>query len=224
MLLYGRSTNKLTNFFFWRKKNFVRNIRKKCIYGSNQKQILRKSTDFIFNLPFNWDYVFLYTYTMDKNSIFIYNNTYFFYFVIPNPLRFSHIDRNTQSLTINTFFINSNFNLFCKTIGIIFKSLNRPFIFKLKFKGKGYYIYKNARKTITPQFGHSHRFYLYSYFVSVVFLSKTQVLLFGLVKNDLSTIGHSVRAMRSINIFTGRGVRFSRQVIYKKTGKVSSYR
>ena len=161
---------------------------------------------------------------MDKNSIFIYNNTYFFYFVIPNPLRFSHIDRNTQSLTINTFFINSNFNLFCKTIGIIFKSLNRPFIFKLKFKGKGYYIYKNARKTITPQFGHSHRFYLYSYFVSVVFLSKTQVLLFGLVKNDLSTIGHSVRAMRSINIFTGRGVRFSRQVIYKKTGKVSSYR
>ena len=27
--------------------------------------------------------------------------------------------------------------------------------------------------------------------------------------------------MRSINIFTGRGVRFSRQIIYKKTGKVS---
>jgi hypothetical protein len=30
--------------------------------------------------------------------------------------------------------------------------------------------------------------------------------------------------MRPINIFTGRGVRFSRQIIYKKVGKVSSYR
>jgi amino acid transporter len=27
-----------------------------------------------------------------------------------------------------------------------------------------------------------------------------------------------------INVFTGRGVRFARQVIYKKTGKVSTYR
>ena len=102
--------------------------------------------------------------------------------------------------------------------------MNRPFILKLKFKGKGYYIYKNTRQTITPQFGHSHRFYLYSYFISVVFLSKTQVLLFGLLKSDLSIIGHAIRSMRSINIFTGRGVRFSRQIIYRKTGKVSSYR
>jgi len=30
--------------------------------------------------------------------------------------------------------------------------------------------------------------------------------------------------MRPINIFTGRGVRFAKQIIYKKAGKVSSYR
>jgi hypothetical protein len=33
-----------------------------------------------------------------------------------------------------------------------------------------------------------------------------------------------IKSMRPINIFTGRGVRFSRQIIYKKVGKVSSYR
>jgi hypothetical protein len=29
---------------------------------------------------------------------------------------------------------------------------------------------------------------------------------------------------RPINIFTGKGIRFTKQIIYKKTGKVSSYR
>lgn len=224
MLLYGLKIHRLTNYSFWRKKNLVTKIKKKCIYGSSQRQILRKPTTFIFSLPLNWNYVFLYISNKNRHSLFIYNSTYFFYFAIPTLLKFVYIDNNSQVLVINTFFINSNFSLFCKVVTLVFKSLNRPFILKLKFKGKGYYIYKNARKTITPQFGHSHRFYLYSYFISVTFLSKTQVLLFGLVKNDLSIIGHSIRSMRSINIFTGRGVRFSRQIIYRKTGKVSSYR
>jgi hypothetical protein len=30
--------------------------------------------------------------------------------------------------------------------------------------------------------------------------------------------------MRRMNIFTGRGVRFAKQIVYKKTGKVSAYR
>ena len=95
---------------------------------------------------------------------------------------------------------------------------------KLKFKGKGYYIYKNSRNTITPQFGHSHRIYIYAYFLSVKFLTKTTVFLFGSSKKDILTISHSIKNAKFINIFTGRGVRFARQVIYKKTGKVSSYR
>ena len=95
---------------------------------------------------------------------------------------------------------------------------------KLKFKGKGYYIFKNQRNTITPQFGFSHRIYVYSYSAVVNFLTKTKVFLFGLSKQDLLTSAYSIKAMRPINIFTGRGVRFSKQLIYKKTGKVSSYR
>jgi hypothetical protein len=51
---------------------------------------------------------------------------------------------------------------------------------------------------------------------------------------DLDPTRHGHRATEDIagrhvegpsqNIFTGRGVRFARQIIYKKTGKVSSYR
>ena len=58
----------------------------------------------------------------------------------------------------------------------------------------------------------------------VKFLSKTTIFLFGLSKKDIFTVGHDFRAVRKINIFTGRGVRFSKQIIYKKVGKVSSYR
>ena len=55
-------------------------------------------------------------------------------------------------------------------------------------------------------------------------LSKTSIFLFGFVKSDLLKVGHGLKQMRPINIFTGRGVRFAKQVIYKKQGKVSSYR
>lgn len=99
-----------------------------------------------------------------------------------------------------------------------------PVFLKLKFKGKGYYIYKNRRNTITPQFGHSHRIYIYSYFTTVKFLSKTSVLLFGFSKSDLFSIGHQIKKARSINLFTGRGVRFNKQILYRKTGKISTHR
>ena len=69
-------------------------------------------------------------------------------------------------------------------------------ILKLKFKGKGYYIYKNVRNTIAPQFGYSHRLYIYSFFISVKFLSKTSVLLFGFAKNDLLTVGYQIKRAR----------------------------
>ena len=58
----------------------------------------------------------------------------------------------------------------------------------------------------------------------VKFLSKTKILLFGLVKQDILCAAYALKQKRSINIFTGRGVRFAKQIIYKKTGKVSSYR
>ena len=65
---------------------------------------------------------------------------------------------------------------------------------------------------------------MYSFFVRVKFLSKTSVILFGFIKEDLKNIGLKIKNMRPINIFTGRGVRFNKQIIYKKVGKVSSYR
>ena len=66
--------------------------------------------------------------------------------------------------------------------------------------------------------------YLYCFFINVKFLSKTSVLMFGINFNDILSSGYSFFNIKKINIFTSKGIRFSKQIIYKKTGKVSSYR
>jgi ribosomal protein L6P/L9E len=66
--------------------------------------------------------------------------------------------------------------------------------------------------------------YLYSFFVNVKFLTKTTILMFGINYNDILNKTYSLFNIKKINIFTGKGIRFSKQIIYKKTGKISSYR
>lgn len=85
-------------------------------------------------------------------------------------------------------------------------------------------MYKNKRNTIAPQFGFAHRVYVYSFLNTVKFLSKTKILLFGFSKIDVLQAGNNLCKVKPMNIFTGRGVRFARQVVYKKTGKVGAYR
>jgi len=55
-------------------------------------------------------------------------------------------------------------------------------------------------------------------------LSKTALLAFGFTQKNVVTQAKQFKDTRPINIFTNKGVRFTRQVIYRKVGKVGSYR
>jgi ribosomal protein L6P/L9E len=105
----------------------------------------------------------------------------------------------------------------------VFSSVSKLFFTKLKFKGKGYYIFKNYRNTVAFQFGYSHAARTSIFFVATRFPSKSVILLFGVDYFDTVRAGHLFMCFKRINIFTGRGMRFTRQVIYKKMGKISSY-
>lgn len=177
-----------------------------------------------FHLPKGWDFLLISSPSLNKRVFYTYSSSYFFRFSIPLFIKSLHYDPNTSLITFNSLFINNFFRIYWGNLLLIFSVLNRPFFKKIKFKGKGYYIYKNSRNTITPQFGYAHRIYIYSFFLNVKFLSKVSILVFGFSKNDIADIIHSIKSTRPINIFTGRGVRFSREIIYKKQGKVSSYR
>lgn len=208
-----------------KRKNYRTRLQSRC---SNLDRALNKSlfkTLLFIYVPPLWQLTIIRS-SLSPSFALLYlsSGTYFFY--IPLPLRHLSIrfDKQTSALVMLFLFTNNYIKLGLNLVQKLLHSFTRLFFLKLKFKGKGYYIFKNSRNTITPQFGHAHRIYCYAYYVSVKFLTKTTILLYGLSNRDTLTVGGEVKRMRPINVFTGRGVRFARQVVYKKTGKVSSYR
>ena len=174
------------------------------------------------HIPFLWDMLFIRTQSVYK--IYIYSSTYFINVPLPSTFTNCHYDLNTRTVSFNNLAENNYKNLYLNQLSQLLSLSNNPCFVKIKFKGKGYYIYKNKRSTITPQFGFAHRHYIYAFYVSVKFRSKTSIMLYGLSPKDLTLVGLQIKSLRPINIFTGRGVRFNKQSVYKKTGKVSSYR
>lgn len=216
----------MLTYNFLNKKISKKNFNKKFKKNQNIKIVKKKITmqNYLIHMPSNWDYIMIKNLNTDSYLIFLYSNIYYFYIPLTDTKFFIKIDKNSRVVKVTTPNVNYGSNLYLSFMNKLFKSFSRPFFRKVKFKGKGYYIFKNFRQTITPQFGHSHRIYVYSYYASVIFLSKTSILIFGLKHYDVFTSASLIKKMRPINIFTGRGVRFNKQIIYKKTGKVSSYR
>jgi len=222
MLWYGVFNRNYKNIVSRKKK--IMNHKGLALSRQLPNPIQINKQTFFFYKPSNWDLVITSPRGSYSKSVIMYSPTYFFRLPIPSGKLDVRYDLNTSVLSLHNLYINNNYRLFWGTMSESLYAFYRPSFSKIKFKGKGYYIYKNKRNTITPQFGYAHRLYLYSYFVSVKFLSKTSIFLFGFLKSDLVKTGLGIKSMRPINIFTGRGVRFSRQIIYKKVGKVSSYR
>ena len=203
-----------------KKKLSNRKFKQNCFTNDFRYPLYSKKLFFNFNGL--WDFV-LYN-RGDRLSLYLYSTTYYFRFAIPSDVHRLNFNKNTSILSLENLYPSNFYSMYWVYLNHVFAILNRPFFLKLKFKGKGYYIYKNKRNTITPQFGYAHRIYLYAYFVTVKFLSKTSIIVFGFSKDDIFKTSKNIKNMRPINIFTGRGVRFSREIIYRKQGKVSSYR
>lgn len=223
MLWYGISKNKnsIVNYKYSNSK-----FNKKLHYYKFQKLNKKKLNKYVLSyiLPSNWHLIISLNTFKKIYYLLIYSNTYFFKIPINVLNTSTTFDPITKQLLIITPFINSYNILYKSIINSFYEILFKPAFSKLNFKGKGYYIYKNYRNTITPQFGYSHRLYLYAFFVHVSFLSKTTLILFGFNPNSINITAKQIFSWRPLNIFTGRGVRFSKQIIYKKSGKVSSYR
>jgi len=179
-----------------------------------------------FYVPSNWPAILLRSKkgTTPYTVIYAYSNVYYFRFPVPTQHLGMTYDPQIQAVYFHRYMSNAYFltymNLFYKLLFSFF----RIFFNKLKIVGKGYYIYKNFRNTVTPTFGYAHRLYFYSYFLSVKFLSKTSIFIFGLSVKDVYLKSYELQHSKPMNVFTGRGVRFTRQIVYRKQGKVSSYR
>ena len=183
------------------------------------------ANNWIITYPQAWKALLLVTDRLsDHHLIYFYDETYYFTLASPSNAETFRLHKSTNTIFVTKQYNSLTFRYFLSSLRHLMRTLSSIFFSKMKFKGKGYYIYKNARNTIAPQFGYFHKIYVYAFNVSVKFLSKTSVLLFGFSKTDVLTVGYDFKSKKKINIFTGRGVRFARQIVYRKTGKVSSYR
>jgi ribosomal protein L6P/L9E len=225
MLWYGRK-HKL-NFTKTYKKRLQRhyvNLRRLAFSVKRKVNFGRKW--YKMYIPSNWTTLVLKSkpQTVGYYVLYLTSQTYYFKVVLPLHGLSYHYDRQLHTIIIQAPRTSNFFPMYWNHLQTLLHSFSTLFFVKLKFKGKGYYLYKTARNTITTQFGHSHRIYIYSFFISVKFLSKTSVLFFGFSKRDILSIGYSLKSARPINLFTGRGVRFNRQILYRKTGKISTHR
>lgn len=228
MLWYGSSNiNVLYKLFNINLKKNLNEKRKKVCLDLTTTLNLNRSLTF-FYIPHNWKVtIFL----KKQNSLSKLNKNYYLYIYSPCYYFFLSLPNNVISLiydsALNSFYYRINAKkfmhcLFWKRFLNLFYSFSLFFFRKLRVRGKGYYIFKNFRNTIALQFGYSHKIYVYSYFLFVKFLNKTTLLFFGINKMDLTFNSFSLLRTRQQNIFTGKGVRFTRQIVYKKASKLSS--
>jgi len=178
-----------------------------------------------FKSPLNLHVILYFNATSNKFVIRLYKRPYAISYALTTHNFFLSTDLSSFMFLINPrglkqiYFLNS---WFAKKIN----SLICTFYAKIKFKGKGYRIYSslNSRYTLTYVFGHSHLILLPLLLSKIFMLTKTKLLLISMNFQNLFFNIKKILATKPMNIFTSRGIRLSKQLVYKKTGKVSSYR
>lgn len=135
------------------------------------------------------------------------------------------LDPQIKSISITNLLNANGFRkIGSNYINSILKSSRVFFYKRLSYSGKGYRLYIKSKSKIYFQLGYSHKYYLYDYTVTLKPILKSKLLLLASSLTQLSNFSKSIYGLRPLNIFTLKGIRFTKQLVYKKVGKVSSYR
>ena len=92
---------------------------------------------------------------------------------------------------------------------------------KLKFSGKGYKIIKKG-VVLNLHLNTSHNQWAFFLKTISIKIQKQKFLFLNRNKGELFKIISSILKVRFVNIFTKRGLRLSKQKIFKKVGKRST--
>ena len=122
--------------------------------------------------------------------------------------------------------LKSSWNLILNKINKNIFIFENIFFNKIKFKGKGFRVrFKKNKKILKFTFGHSHINYIF------INNTKTKIKRLGKYKyifknkNNLkiNLFLKKICEIKPINMYTKRGIRVGRQIVYKKKGKKSTY-
>lgn len=174
--------------------------------------------ELILFIPYNINYVYLKNNKI--NNLFFYNSDYYFSISLEKMDVFINKDTNTIKL------IDYKFNLLDNLANHELKnfifSWENMYFNKIKFTGKGFK-FKKKENNLFLFFNRAHKCFFIGTNIILIRLSKNKVLL---LKNNIKHIiydSNLIRNVRANNIFTKRGLRFSRQIILKKKGKTATH-
>ena len=142
--------------------------------------------------------------------LYIYNSSYYCFFKINKNTKIKIKNKqiieiyNQQKQKLN------NINFFIKQFALCDSS-------KIKFAGKGYKIKKNSKESLILLFNRSHTTTMWWKNIFVKKLKKYKIFI---KYNPLNKkIVETILNIRPVNIFTKKGLRVARQILYKKKGK-----
>lgn len=88
---------------------------------------------------------------------------------------------------------------------------------KIKFTGKGYKIKKNSNKSMVLLFNRAHITNIWWKNIKILKIKKYKIYV-KLQKINLNIVS-KILNIRFVNIFTKKGLRLSKQILFKKKGK-----
>lgn len=148
---------------------------------------------------------------------FVIKNYYISHYIL-NSYEFS-LNLNLNSISYKFIFTTNFFFYFNKFWNKFIKYLYIYNFIKIKFTGKGYYLFRTIRNTLGLQFNYSHKVNIYAFHFNIKKYSKRSWLFFNLDKRVLIFFLKFFKHYRPINVFTGRGIRFTKQIVYLKKKK-----
>jgi hypothetical protein len=161
------------------------------------------------------------------NFLIIFNDSLFVKYTFSNDALI-HIIQHFNYINIKLSFF-SEYNNIQSFLENTSSAINVYSSKKVIFSGKGYKL-KKFNKTlqnlkhdlISFYFNTSHINIMYFFNILVKKIKKTKLILRSVNNKMLTNIIKSILNIRHFNVFTQKGLRFSRQLIYKKIGKKSS--
>lgn len=136
------------------------------------------------------------------------------------------VDKNTNCITFKKDFLEKNVNLSLQKFSKLFLNINSTFFNKIKFKGKGFRVrFKKKSETLKFTFGHSHINYLFinNKTIKIKRLGKYKYTFKCNNNIKMNIILKKICNIKPINMYTKRGIRKGRQIIFKRKGKKSTY-
>lgn len=134
------------------------------------------------------------------------------------------IDKWSNSVVVYNSKKNIKENKINKKFFEFLKSWSIYFFSKIKFKGKGFRIkFFKKIKLIKFYFGRSHKTFILLKNLKKKKINKYKFILFHLKKKKLINTNKLIINIKPLNIYTLRGLKLSRQIIYKRKGKKGTY-